>query len=134
MPFKRIYVVNAPKLIQEIQTKANMDTYVPTLLDFGILFSGLSKEGRRVMRNAVNTTGNNFTMGVHKNLLSGPTLRAATRTAVNKLAASILNALSTQTQVGLLESIRHEFTLAITGAVYGPENPFDDPAIEASWS
>ncbi|KAF1953026.1 cytochrome P450 [Byssothecium circinans] len=133
MPFARIYVVNAPHLIQAIQAKANRNTYVPNLLDFGMLFSGLSNDGKRVMRHAVNTMGNSFTMSVHKHLLSGPTLAVATRIAVDKLAVSVPNTIMRQQQAGLMGTIRHELTLALTGAIYGPENPYDDPAIEASW-
>lgn len=133
MPFQRFYVVDAPQLIHAVQSKANMSTFVPNLLDFGMLFSGLSKESRKVMKQAVDTGGNRFTQGVHKYLSAGHTLQVATRTAVDKLSASVPNNFAGADQTGLLDILRHDIGLALTGAVYGAENPYDDPEIEASW-
>ena len=133
MPFQRVYVVHAPHLIQVIQSKANVATFVPNLLDFGMLFSGLNKDSQTTLRNAFGLQGNGFTMSVHKYLLSGPSLKAATRTAVSRLSASLPNHFENSHQEGLMELVRHELTLAMTGAIYGPENPYDDPEVEASW-
>lgn len=71
MPFQRLYVVHAPHLIQIIQSKANAKTYVPNLLDFGMLFSGLNTESQTTLRRAFGLKGNGFTMSVHKYLLGG---------------------------------------------------------------
>ncbi|KAF1832832.1 cytochrome P450 [Decorospora gaudefroyi] len=133
MPFQRLYVVHAPELIQFIQSKANATTFVPNLLDFGMLFSGLNVDSQRCLRRAFGLQGNAFTMSVHKYLLSGPSLKAATRAAVDRLSASVPNNFQHNRQEGLLELVRRELTLALTGAVYGPENPYDDPEIEAGW-
>ncbi|CAO2647593.1 Nn.00g085150.m01.CDS01 [Neocucurbitaria sp. VM-36] len=133
MPFQRLYVVHAPQLIQTIQSKANAATFIPNLLDFGMLFSGLNKESQRTLRNAFGVKGNGFTMSVHKYLLSGSSLKAATMAAVDRLSASLPNNFGQGRKEGLLELVRHELTLALTGAIYGPENPYDDPDIEASW-
>jgi hypothetical protein len=132
MPFQRLYVVHAPHLIQVIQSKANATTFVPNLLDFGMLFSGLNKDSQTTLRNAFGLQGNGFTMSIHKYLLSGPSLKPATKTAVDRLSASLLN-LEDGRQDGLLELVRHELPLAMTGAIYGPENSYDGPEIEASW-
>ncbi|KAJ4299037.1 hypothetical protein N0V90_004281 [Kalmusia sp. IMI 367209] len=133
MPFQRIYVVSAPQLIQAVQNKVNATTFVPTLLDFGMLFSGLSRKSQETLRQAYGIHGNGFTKSVHRHLSSGSTLQAATRTAIDKLSASVPNNLATPDQVGLFEALRHQLTIALTGAIYGPENPYDDPDIEASW-
>jgi hypothetical protein len=133
MPFQRLYVVQAPQLIQIIQSKANAQAFVPNLLDFGMLFSGLNSESQSTLRKAFGLKGNGFTMSVHKYLLSGPSLRIATKAAVDLLTTSLPNNFSDTRTGGLHEMVRHELTLAMTGAIYGPENPFDDPAIEASW-
>ena len=102
-------------------------------LDFGMLFSGLNSESQNALRNGFELKGNNFSLSVHKYLLSGPSLRIVTRAAVDRLTASLTNKFTTSTQNGLQEMVRHELTLALTGAIYGPENPYDDPIIEASW-
>jgi hypothetical protein len=132
MPFQRLYVVHTPHLIQVIQSKANTTTFVLNLLDFCMLFSGLNKDSQTMLLNAFGLQGNGFTMSVHKYLLSGPSLKAATKTAVDKLSASLPN-LEYGRQEGLLELVRYELTLAMTGAIYGLENPYDDPETEASW-
>jgi hypothetical protein len=133
MPFQRLYVVHTPYLIQIIQSKANATTFIPNLLDFGMLFSGLNTESQSTLRTAFKSHGNAFTMSVHKYLLSGPTLSIATRMAVDRLSVSLSNSLASHGNRPLLHSVRHELTLALTGAIYGPENPYDDPVIEASW-
>ena len=133
MPFQRLYVIHTPHLIQAIQSKANARTFIPNLLDFGMLFSGLNADSQTKLRSAFGLKGNGFTMSVHKYLLSGESLKAATRTAVDRLSASLPNDLAENDDIGLLESMRHQLTLAMTGAIYGPENPYDDPKVEASW-
>jgi hypothetical protein len=133
IPFQRLYVVHTPHLIQAIQNKANAATFIPNLLDFGMLFSGLNKDSQTKLRNAFGLKGNGFTMSVHRYLLSGESLKAATRTAVDRLSASLPNSFAGNNEGGLLESMRHELTMALTGAIYGPENPYNDPTIEDSW-
>jgi hypothetical protein len=133
MPLQRLYIVHAPNLIQSIQNKANAQTFIPNLLDFGMLFSGLSTESQHTLRTAFGLKGNGFTMSVHKYLLSGPSLKIATKAAVERLTASLPNSFARSGGGGLQEMVRHELTLALTGAIYGPENPYDDPEVEASW-
>jgi hypothetical protein len=133
MPFQRLYVVHTPSLIQAIQSKANAATFIPNLLDFGMLFSGMNKESQGILAKTFGVNGNAFTMSVHKYLLAGPSLKVATSTAVDRLSASLPNNFAKNNGNGLLELVRHELTLALTGAIYGPENPYDNPAIESSW-
>lgn len=133
MPFQRLYVVHAPHLIHAIQSKANAKTYVPNLLDFGMLFSGLNTESRNTLRKQYASKGNGFTLSVHKYMLSGPSLGIATKAAIDVLTASLPNSLMSNEKSGLQEIVRHELTSALTGAIYGPENPYDDPTVETSW-
>lgn len=133
MPFQRLYIVHAQGLIQTIQNKANAQTFIPNLLDFGMHFSGLNTESQHTLRKAFALKGNGFTMSVHKYLLSGPTLKIATKAAVERLTASLPNNFVKHRSGGLQEAVRHELMLALTGALYGPENPYNDPEIEASW-
>ncbi|KAH6629053.1 cytochrome P450 [Boeremia exigua] len=132
MPFQRLYVVHEPYLIQKIQSKASAQTFVPNLLDFGMLFSGLNTESQSTLRRGFGSHGNGFTMSVHKYLLSGDSLKIATKAAVERLTSGLPNS-THSIRGGLQEIVRHELTLAMTGAIYGPENPYDDPVIEESW-
>ncbi|PVH98227.1 cytochrome P450 [Periconia macrospinosa] len=132
MPGQRVYVVSGTQLVQSIQSKANASTFVANLLDFGILFSGMSKDAKEVLK-AGYSHGNQFTASVHKYLLFGPTLKAASSIAVEKLTAGMQNGFASHEPIGLLETIQHQLTLAMTGAVYGPANPFQDPEMESNW-
>ncbi|KAL5113398.1 hypothetical protein ACEQ8H_008721 [Pleosporales sp. CAS-2024a] len=98
-----------------------------------MLFSGMNKESRGILAKAFGIHGNAFTMSVHKYLLSGSSLKSVTSTAVDRLSASLPNNFASDGDKGFLALVRHELTLALTGAIYGPENPYDDPAIESSW-
>lgn len=98
-----------------------------------MLFSGLNKKSQEVLGKSFDEKGNAFTMSVHKYLLSGPSLMAVTTTAVDRLSASLPNNFTTNGQQGLMKLVRHELTSALTGAIYGPENPYDDAQIEMSW-
>jgi hypothetical protein len=98
-----------------------------------MLFSGLKKESKTTLASAFGLRGNAFTQSVNKHLLSGTSLRATTSIAVDKLSASIPNIFHDSSVGGPLELVRHELTMALTGAVYGPQNPYNDPNIEASW-
>ena len=135
MLLQRIYVITAPDLIRTIQLKTNLTTFVSNLLDFGLLFSGVNNESRELINEKYAKQGNAFTMSVHKFLTQGPALQVASRTAVDKLATNIPNSfsLAESNEVPLLDTIRHELMLALTGAIYGPENPYNDPDVEASW-
>jgi hypothetical protein len=105
MPLQRLYVVHTPHLIQAIQSKANAATFIPNLLDFGMLFSRLNKDSQSKFRNAFRLKGNGYIMSVHKYLLLGESLKAATKTAVDRLSASLPNSLAKNSEVGLLESV-----------------------------
>jgi hypothetical protein len=70
---------------------------------------------------------------IHTPLNPGPELDAMNRVMAQKVTASI-DGLKAPKSVQLFEFIRKEITLATTDSVYGPENPFQDPAIsEAFW-
>ncbi|KAH9879557.1 hypothetical protein IAQ61_001375 [Plenodomus lingam] len=133
MPFQRLYIVHEPHLIHAIQSKSNATNFIPNLLEFGMLFSGIHKGSQTILRDAFGLKGNGFTMSVHKYLLSGLSLQSATKTAIDRLSASIPNNFGNDREEGLFELLRHELTLALTGAIYGPENPYDNPEIESSW-
>jgi hypothetical protein len=71
-------------------------------------------------------------MSVHKYLLSGDSLKIAIQAAIDRLRGGLSNR-ADELKGGLQEIVRRELTLAMTGAIYGPENPYDDPEVEESW-
>lgn len=97
-----------------------------------MLFSGLNAKSQAALREGFALHGNGFSMSVHKYLLAGESLKVATKSAIDRLTGSLSNRVD-EVKGGLQDFVRHELTLAMTGAIYGPENPYDDPAIEQSW-
>ncbi|RWA14547.1 hypothetical protein EKO27_g619 [Xylaria grammica] len=75
-----------------------------------------------------------FPKYVHAALSTGPGLGVMNRRSIQVIAKS-LNALARQggATVDMFTWIRHELLLASTEAVYGPRNPFRDPAMEEAW-
>jgi hypothetical protein len=70
---------------------------------------------------------------IHTPLAPGPELDAMNRVMAQRVTASI-DALQAPKTTPLFEFVRKEITLATTDSVYGPKNPFKDPAIsEAFW-
>ncbi|KAF2870028.1 cytochrome P450 [Massariosphaeria phaeospora] len=132
LPFTRIYVVNQPALINTIQRQGNAFAFQPVALEFGFLFSGITKKSQAILRNAFSGMGNGFTAGVHKYLHTGSNLDMVSGAATDALSASVPG-LAGQMNVGLLHTIQHDLALALTDAMYGPQNPFRDPEVEASW-
>ncbi|KAF2192965.1 cytochrome P450 [Zopfia rhizophila CBS 207.26] len=70
---------------------------------------------------------------IQKFLAPGPFLAGLTRSTIQKLSTSIGLLGFQKKPHNLFACIRHHTTLAATGAVYGPQNPFLDPVIETSW-
>jgi hypothetical protein len=87
------------------------------------------KEGRWECAYAVS-----FSKAIHPVISLGASLDSMNRAAIHKSAKS-LEALATESPkaVKLFDWIRHEISLATTESVYGPKNPFKDPAIEAAF-
>jgi hypothetical protein len=108
-------------------------SFVSNLLDFGILYSGVTKRSENLLREAYRDNGNSFTAIVHKTLLSKVSLMSITSDAVNILNKDLENTISQRSRGGLLDIIRHQLTLAMTGAIYGPNNPYKDSSVEAVW-
>ena len=73
-----------------------------------------------------------FYKTIHTPLSPGPELDAMNRVMAQKVMASIDRL--EEKVVNFFDFIKHEITLATTDSVYGPQNPFKDPAIvESFW-
>ncbi|KAF2796913.1 cytochrome P450 [Melanomma pulvis-pyrius CBS 109.77] len=133
LPFSRLYIVNKPSLIQAVQRQASALSFGPVGRDFGFLFSGLTKASQDILRKAYDGNGNGFTSIVHQCLKDGPFLHAATRSAINGLALAVPKWGHHGTPLNIFDIVRHTLTMALTDTVYGPQNPFRNPKVEASW-
>lgn len=77
-----------------------------------------------------------FYSAIHPTLLPGEGVDAMNRDML-KLVAAAVDGLSKRKggamKVPLFGWVKHQISLATTGAVYGPHNPFGDPAIESAY-
>ncbi len=75
-----------------------------------------------------------FPKYIHSAVSTGPYLDAMNRKAVEAIAGSLEGwSKKGLVAVKMFEWIRHELLLATTDGVYGPKNPFRDPAMEKAW-
>jgi hypothetical protein len=100
VPFQRLYIINAPHIIQSVECRANRVSFVSNLLDFGILYSGVTKRSENLLREAYRHSGNSFTAIVHKTLLSKVSLMSITSDAVNILNKDLANTISQRSRGG----------------------------------
>lgn len=66
---------------------------------------------------------------IHAALAPGPALDAMNRVMAEKISAS-MDKLEQGRTVQLFDFVKHEIAMASTDSVYGPKNPFKDPAVE----
>lgn len=70
---------------------------------------------------------------IHATLAPGPKLDAVTTRVASDLNESIKKLHGKTTRMNLLYWFRHEFGMSSTNGIYGPENPFKDPKVEAGF-
>ncbi|KAF4630698.1 hypothetical protein G7Y89_g7435 [Cudoniella acicularis] len=137
LPGSRLYVVNAISLIPAVQRQFKTLAFPPLEAKLAMSICGSSKTANEILSTNVNGDEGywgysiTFYKTIHTPLAPGPELDAMNRVMAQKVAASIDRL--EEKVVGLFDFIRHEITLASTDSVYGPKNPFKDPAIEESF-
>ncbi|KAI2616503.1 cytochrome P450 [Hypoxylon sp. NC1633] len=70
---------------------------------------------------------------IHKTLAPGPDLKHITDRVAYDLNDSMRKLHGKTTRVNLLHWFRHEFGMSSTNGIYGPDNPFKDPKVEAGF-
>ncbi|KAK0735124.1 cytochrome P450 oxidoreductase [Lasiosphaeria miniovina] len=137
MPWFRLYVVNSAPLITAVQRQFLTIAFPPIEAKAARHGMGGSKAAFDVLANDMMADGSylrTYDAAIHPAVTLGPELDELNRASVRVLAAAIddLQERAPQT-TGLLAWVRHSMLMATTAAVFGPRNPFDDPAIEAAW-
>jgi hypothetical protein len=75
-----------------------------------------------------------FSKAIHSALVPGAALDFMNRIMIQDIASSADRlAEKGPVTVNLCEWLRHELTMATTNAVYGPGNPYTDPAVEQAF-
>lgn len=137
LPGSRMYVVNSPQLITAIQAQFRALSFTAIEADIGAKLLGCEKATIDIISRNVNKDEGylmSFPKYVHSALSPGPGLDAMNRRAVQVIAKSLDEwSQKGPTKVQLWQWARHELLLASTEGVYGPKNPFRDPAMEKAW-
>lgn len=107
----------------EANIAANLLGCEKTTID--IIGRDLTKDGGYLM---------SFPKYVHSALSAGPGLDAMNRRAIQVISKSLDEwSQKEATTIQLWQWLRHELLLASTDSVYGPKNPFRNPAMEKAW-
>ncbi|KAG8158124.1 hypothetical protein KVR01_011885 [Diaporthe batatas] len=137
MPGARIYVVNSTNLIPVVQRQFRTVAFTPFAARAFKYAMGGSKTANDIM--ATDMTEDHgylmsFDTAIHPAVSPGPALDAMNRASVRAVAVS-LDKLRRQSPitVDMYKWIQHEVLLATTDAVYGPQNPYRNPAMEEAW-
>ncbi|KAL1845876.1 hypothetical protein Daus18300_014422 [Diaporthe australafricana] len=137
LPGSRMYVVNSPGLLTSIQAQFRTLSFTAIEANIAANLLGCKKATIDIMTRDV-TKDEGYLMSypkyVHSALSSGPGLDAMNRRAIEVLAKSLDEwSQKGATKIQLWQWTRHELLLASTESVYGPKNPYRDPAMEKAW-
>lgn len=133
----RVYVVNETGMISTLQRQWRKISFTPILAGSGTAVLGMSKAGSELLHKDMTSDSNSVVSSIPimaRVLAPGPSLDSMNRKAVDVMAASMkrLGANGTTT-IKFWEWTHHEILMATTEAVYGPQNPYRDSAVEAAW-
>ncbi|KAI0880050.1 cytochrome P450 [Annulohypoxylon maeteangense] len=136
MPFSRMYIVNATGLIPELQKQWRTISFAAIAADAGNLV-GMSKEAIKTMHQDL-TSENGFSASWPKYITPvmgpGADLDAINRRSIEVFSTDMENLRAQGTvQVGLWQWSRRIMVESTTEAVWGPQNPYRDPAIAEAW-
>ncbi|KAK7994273.1 cytochrome P450 oxidoreductase [Apiospora marii] len=138
LPGMRMYVVNSRPLITAIQGQFRTLSFTAIEAAIAANVIGVEKATNDIIGSNLGRDSGylmRFPKYVHHALSAGPGLDAMNRKSIQVLADSLDKwaTSSTPATVPMFEWVRHELLLASTDAVYGPKNPFRDPAMEKAW-
>lgn len=137
MPGSRLYIVNSTALIPVVQRQFRVLNFNEIESGIAVDLVGVSKKTHEIMK--ANLTSDKgyflrFPKHIHASISAGPHLDAMNRRAVEVIAESLDNRVRKGiSKVKMFEWVRHELLVATTEGVFGPKNPYRDPAIEAAW-
>lgn len=137
LPFQRIYVVNSPGLIPELQKQWRASSFAAIAADAGSVV-GMSKEAVHIMHKDM-MSEHSFSVSwprfIAPSMAPGKDLDMISRRSVEVLSAQTepLRAQGSPTAIGLWGWSRQLIEVATTEAVWGPQNPYRDSGIAEAW-
>ncbi|XXG98980.1 hypothetical protein Hte_005313 [Hypoxylon texense] len=137
MPGSRIYVINSTTLIPVVQKQFRILSFTALESKLARDMMGVSKSTYEIISRD-NTLDEGYLMKfpkyIHHAVSAGPGLDDMNRRSVEVLAESLDTwARVGPTTVKMFQWTRHELLIASTEGVYGPKNPYRDPAMEEAW-
>ena len=143
LPGQKMYVVTKPELIQKVQKLHKTLAFPPIEAKFASKVCGASLEAQAILAKNVNGEEGDFGLSME----SYAAMRAALKPGEGlddmnyKMIQEISEALDQlqptrerSREIGIYAWLRDAITAATTRSVYGPMNPFNDPAVaDAFW-
>ncbi|KAE8378305.1 cytochrome P450 [Aspergillus bertholletiae] len=139
VPGGRIAIVNTPEVLSHVDKNPDAIAFAPIAALVINKLSGLSKQGSKTVLdktmgpNKLEGYMNAVMVDIHSTLAPGPRLEPITTQVAYDLNGSIKKLHGKTTRMNLLYWFRHEFGMSSTNGIYGPENPFKDPKVEAGF-
>ncbi|KFA81359.1 hypothetical protein S40288_06057 [Stachybotrys chartarum IBT 40288] len=137
MPGSRLYVVNATSLITSVQSQFRKLSFAAIEANIAAHLIGVNEATNKIISADVTSDSSylmSFPKYVHSALSPGSGLDAMNRRSIEVISDSLEQAAQRGSKtLKLFEWVRHELLLASTEGVYGPKNPFRDPAMERAW-
>lgn len=138
MPGQRIYVVNSLPLIQSLQRQIKTIAFAPIEAQAAATVMGVGPAGNAIIGSEKMLEDNSylstFVPSTHPALSPGPGLDAINGAAVRYISDSLAKLSGgSATTVELFSWVRRELFMATTESIYGPNNPFRNPALENAW-
>jgi hypothetical protein len=136
MPGQRMYIVNSLNLVQSLQRQIKSIAFAPIEAQAAATVMGVGPAGNTIIGSEKMFESNSylstFVPSTHPALSPGPGLDAINDAAIQYISR-FLGRINTPDNVELFSWIRHQVFMATTESVYGPDNPFQDPALENAW-
>ncbi|KAJ8114557.1 hypothetical protein ONZ43_g4875 [Nemania bipapillata] len=139
VPGGKIAIVNTPEVLSAVDKNPKSVAFAPIAARIIDKLSGLSSAGSKVVLDKLQGEErmegymNAVMREIHVTLSPGPDLKFITDQVAYDLNDSIRKLHGKTTRVNLLHWFRHEFGISSTNGIYGPENPFKDPKVEAGF-
>ena len=125
----KVYVVTAPDLVMAVHRNSKKLAFNPFIAQLGKRITGHDEATSQIVQHNLNgENGPGYVIDVHDGIVAslapGKDLEKMTK-AMLRHASPYFDRLAKDGEVSLFEWIRDMVTMCSTGAIYGPENPFD---------
>jgi hypothetical protein len=138
MPGQRIYVINLLALIPLLQRQNKALAFASIEAQAAATVMGVGPAGNAIIGSDKMLEHGSylatFVPSTAPALSPGPGLDALNGAAIRYISDSLTNFKDNEpTKVELFTWVRRELFMATTESIYGPKNPFCDPALEKAW-